>query len=366
MKKLYKFILITCCALICVGCSKENKIETISTNGCDKYHDPVILYDKDMIYLDYRGVIISESGCQLAICGKNNSDETINLEISDALVNEVPAEIKANTASIASNSIFESFSRSEFGSFHVTFYDLLKDMKYEDINNIDITIDISKDKKVIATIPLSIDVTDVINNPELAYKGSLTEKTYSKVMAARKGNLHSRKLRTSTEYIFNDIPLLPEDCEWIENSHNKDGSMPCTAVYMKIAYVLSLIDENASERHLTAIRNNCSEYFLDYTPDTNEKFLEEALKAKEFIVMKDQLRAVMTKFEQLNSVTGNFDHDYKKLGKYEIVITDLKACAEEMGISEEMLGYILAMLEVYEPELSIELNTCTINYESKI
>lgn len=43
---------------------------------------------------------------------------------------------------------------------------------------------------------------------------------------------------------------------------------------------------------------------------------------------------------------------------------ETKACAEEMMISEEMLGYTIARLDEYAAEVVFDGDTCTIRYES--
>lgn len=44
--------------------------------------------------------------------------------------------------------------------------------------------------------------------------------------------------------------------------------------------------------------------------------------------------------------------------KFEFVISDVSVCADEMGISEEMLGYILALFDEYSADVNFEDNTC--------
>lgn len=74
----------------------------------------------------------------------------------------------------------------------------------------------------------------------------------------------------------------------------------------------------------------------------------------------------MQKFESLKSVSGQYDYDYGKLGKYSLDISDMSDCAKEMQISDVMLGYIFAMLDEYAVEISFNKNSCHIKYESKV
>ncbi len=64
----------------------------------------------------------------------------------------------------------------------------------------------------------------------------------------------------------------------------------------------------------------------------------------------------MKKFEKLKSINGSFNHSSKK---YNFTINDTSDCAKELGISEEGLGYILAMLDEYAPKTSFSGNSYT-------
>lgn len=113
--------------------------------------------------------------------------------------------------------------------------------------------------------------------------------------------------------------------------------------------------------------NNGSSYAeimcgIEWTNKTDfEPYVENASK---FIVSNNQIKAIMKEFQLLGSVSGEYDFDYGKFGKYTIDIYDLAACAKEMKISEEMLGYILAMLSEYAPTISFDNNSCHIDYKS--
>lgn len=76
--------------------------------------------------------------------------------------------------------------------------------------------------------------------------------------------------------------------------------------------------------------------------------------AMEFITPNSTLPQVLTKFQSLSVVSGDFD--YEK-GNFSFTISDLTSAANEMRITEKMLGYILAALEEYAPETSFEANS---------
>ena len=94
---------------------------------------------------------------------------------------------------------------------------------------------------------------------------------------------------------------------------------------------------------------------LGFEPETKEEADSYADNASEFIIEEGQaLPAIMKKLQTLNCVSGVFDFEN---WKYAFTISDLTECAKEMMISEEMLGYILAELSEYAPEVSFDGNS---------
>lgn len=81
--------------------------------------------------------------------------------------------------------------------------------------------------------------------------------------------------------------------------------------------------------------------------------------AEQFITEEpDALARIMKKFQSCESVSGSFDFENEI---YNFNVPDLTITAHEMGISEEMLGYIFAYLDCYAPEIKFEQNSCTFN-----
>lgn len=88
----------------------------------------------------------------------------------------------------------------------------------------------------------------------------------------------------------------------------------------------------------------------DYRDYMDEKIL--------FITRKVNVGAIMSILESLNTVDGSFDYAN---GMFSVQIPDLTATANELEISERMLGYILAMLQEYGTEATFEKNSYSCN-----
>lgn len=153
-------------------------------------------------------------------------------------------------------------------------------------------------------------------------------------------------------YLYNDIPLLKDDCEWINSSWNTEGTVNQGAIYRKMAYLLEGLKYNDYTDY--------AEYIIGYIPQTKDDFTPYAENAKNFITINDSVQNIMKKFESLSVVNGEFDYEANTIGNYNITISNLSKCAKEMQISEEMLGYIIAFLNEYTDDITFDNNTCTI------
>ena len=133
-------------------------------------------------------------------------------------------------------------------------------------------------------------------------------------------------------YSYNGITFTINDSEWLDNPMNKSGQVTPSAFYVKLAKCLEGFSiGNSWESY--------SPHILGYTPESREAFGELVDDLSSFIVYDHPGQALLKKFQTVSCVeiTGE-DKDY------DVTITSLSECAEEMGISQEMLGYIIAAL----------------------
>lgn len=147
-------------------------------------------------------------------------------------------------------------------------------------------------------------------------------------------------------YSYRGLDLLAEDCEWIDEPYNTEGIANQGAIYRKLAMCLEGFD----------MGNNYDNYigFIVENAPSSSEFKSSVEELKSFITIKDSKTSVLKKFSTLNSVDGEFDFNNNS---FDFKINDLTKCADELKISEEMLGYILAMLEEYSPNTSFNGNT---------
>lgn len=159
---------------------------------------------------------------------------------------------------------------------------------------------------------------------------------------------------------YKDLPFTADDCKWINNTAlNTKGATNQGAIYRAMAFIIEDYDIELHSDY-----SKYSEILIGKTPETIDGFLPYVDNAKSFICAEDSLINIMKALQQCDSVEGKFDFDKNQLGIYDFTIKDLKACAADLKISEEMLGYVLALLSEYAPEITFSENTCHIQYTS--
>lgn len=161
-------------------------------------------------------------------------------------------------------------------------------------------------------------------------------------------------------WFYKGLQLLYDDCDWIESSLNKAGTVEHGALYRKMAYLVE------GAKYANNGYEDWAEILVGFVPETWSEFEPYAENARTFVVQQDEFITIMKKFDSLSSVSGDFDFDYGQFGKFSVDIPDTAACAAELQISEEMLGYILDELTIYAPTITFSGSSCHIEYESKI
>lgn len=234
-------------------------------------------------------------------------------------------------------------------------YISVKDGQYITINNARMVLNGVEDVNESNEVNNS---TTAETESEIIKSTNIVKDTYDAAVSATKADLTGSK----GKWYYKGIPLLSDDCEWIDNPLNKKGTVSQGVIYRKIAKMLWGSD--FEKKRFLYKYSDISELLLGFTPETVDEYIPFGKNASEFIVTKNQLEAIMKKFETLKSVFGEYDYNYGKFGKYTVDIPNLTECASEMKISEEMLGYVLAMLSEYTPTITFDNNSCHIEYTS--
>ena len=200
------------------------------------------------------------------------------------------------------------------------------------------------------------------NSPVVQPASNLVEAAYNTACSLSIDQLDKKysSFSGTTSYYYGELIIQNEDVEWLNSSRNTNKTLNQGALYRTIAKYLAGYSMKL---------NNGSAYCEILTGKQwiyNSTFEPLAKNSATFIVTDatEQLKSIMRKFQSLQSVTGQFDFEAGKLGKYTFDIPDLTKCAEEMQISEEMLGYIFALLDEFAPSISFNENSVHFEYAS--
>lgn len=185
--------------------------------------------------------------------------------------------------------------------------------------------------------------------PQAVVVGDLTsgtnETNTSKVKAAydKATNLTVNDLEKDSlgDYEYNGLSIVEADREWIVNSLNDKGTVEAGALYRSMATQL----EGYTFASYSSWKGSVVPVLFGFDkPETKDVLNPYIDSVKEYIVLKNPLKSVMNKLSTLSCFEGNINTD---AGEYNFVITDLMQASKEMKITEEGLGYILAMINEY-------------------
>lgn len=157
----------------------------------------------------------------------------------------------------------------------------------------------------------------------------------------------------------------------LDNQRLETNSLTKQVSYKGITIATDTIDQ--SSMYLSIAKGLVGYHFIGYEmwgknivkvvwnmeKPSSEELRPYVESAEQFITEEpDALTRIMKKLQSCENISGSFDFDNEI---YSFNIPDLTITAQEMGISEEMLGYIFAYLDCYAPEIKFEQNSCTFN-----
>lgn len=142
-------------------------------------------------------------------------------------------------------------------------------------------------------------------------------------------------------YEYNGLSIVETDREWIANSLNDKGTVEAGAIYRSMATQL----EGYTFASYDSWKGSVVPVLFGFDkPEAKDDLDSYIDSVKDYIVLKNPLKSVMNKLSTLSCFEGTIDTD---TGVYDFEITDLTRASKEMKITEEGLGYILAMINEY-------------------
>lgn len=236
----------------------------------------------------------------------------------------------------------------------IVFDDYLKE------NNVTVSDEVTKD--IIYTIDdstidfntpgsyqLSISATDEAKNTTKETIDITVNDYPTHIAFMQATNLTFDQLSPSgTAYSFDDIHIPKE-----EANHIEDGTM-----YRSIAKQIEGYFALGAEFYGNWGNDIVPLIFTEQKAEKWEDYYSYVHKMALLITRKVNVGAIMSILDSLNTVDGTFDYNN---GVFAVQIPDLTETANELEITERMLGYILAMLQEYGTESTFDKNSYSCN-----
>lgn len=159
---------------------------------------------------------------------------------------------------------------------------------------------------------------------------------------------------TSDGYKLNDYPISKDSVTKIDDQLVVNQG----AIYEEIGAGLSLYCEFGLTQTLDA------QFFQVLTSSEKEpdNWSELANELYEFICPDGTEKEILSKLETMIGVSGTFDYENRN---YEFTVENLETLADDLQISDEMMGYVLAKLSEYPSEFMFDGETLKVNLEVK-
>ena len=222
---------------------------------------------------------------------------------------------------------------------------------------------VSKTHKNLQTIICSYDFNVIaVNGYGVQYGSSVFDAenpkmdAYAAYKIATSLALKDLEKKDDGYYYDNKLRLVTDDVNKIE----KDGEIPSDVVFNKLCYLI----EGTGIGY-----NNWDEwkdYVFDPAPENDQVFKNKISRIKKDFPTYQHHLKLAKKFNKLKSVKGTLELDEGLIADYQFTISNLSKCAKEMGISQEMLGYILADFDYAYSDIQFNENKtqCSITHNN--
>lgn len=159
----------------------------------------------------------------------------------------------------------------------------------------------------------------------------------------------SELIKDQLSTTYHDIKINADELQYLE-----DG-----AIYRSLARKIEGFYMETTKNNYTSNYDNYIQLIcgIECQP-TYDEMKVYVDKAHLVVTEENALQSIMSTFQQTEGISGNFDFENNI---FDFEIYDLKMASSQLGISETMLGYTLAMLNEYGPSTEFGENSykCT-------
>lgn len=217
-------------------------------------------------------------------------------------------------------------------------------------NNVDIPDSVQEVETVLPEqkTPKSVDENPVESSQII--EKTVVQQTYEDVTI----NSSEFLSLTNQGYTFKGYRLSNEDVVKIGNQLVVNQG----AMYEQIGAGLSIYCQFG----VSSILDEMFFQILIGTDSEPDNWAELSQELYEFIFVDVTEKEIISKLEILDTVSGSFDYEARN---YSFEISNLEKTADDLHISQEMLGYVLAKLNEYTDDIVFDGNSITCSLEVK-
>lgn len=204
--------------------------------------------------------------------------------------------------------------------------------------------------------PTESSATDTNTSQKEEVTISAVEEAYNTAINLTKSDLSIEyAIGDFNTWMYRGISLTYEDCEFINDARlNPKGLVNQDALYCSLAETIAdLIKWDAKNKNISY--KDDAKILFGEVPESQEEFIKRAKQVSSFITSNDSMTSILEALENCEGVNGTFDYANNK---FDFIITDVSECAANLGVSEDVLGYMLAFFNMYPADITFENNSC--------
>lgn len=192
---------------------------------------------------------------------------------------------------------------------------------------------------------------------------SVVEKAYGTAINLTKSDLSIEyEIGDFNTWMYKGISLTYEDCEFINDTRlNPKGLVNQDALYCSLAETIADLIK-LDEKNKNISYKDDAKILFGEVPESQEEFIKRAKEVSSFITSNDSTTSILKALENCDGVNGTFDYANNK---FDFMIADVSECAASLGVSEDVLGYMLAFFNMYPADITFENNSCSFSLTIK-
>lgn len=214
------------------------------------------------------------------------------------------------------------------------------------------TIDMEKSGKYVVEISATDEAGNTATEEVTVNVSEKPSKVYEAYVDAKNVRVDSLKKNSSTgRYSYNGIGIIASETDWLDTAWGKNAEyLDSAALFRSLAKKVEGFYALGKSMYGNWKGNVPTIFNID-APGSWDEMKPYVDKIFPYMISKNYLKPMVYSFSKLSSFEGKIDFEN---GVYDFKINDVEKAATELGVNDEMFGYMLAALEDYAPEVSFE------------